>query len=157
NRHRPPAGTIFSGPRSGRRLTSHSIGMRGAMFALEAVKAKHGDCLLLHWGKENDPKIALIDGGPDTIYAKYLKRRLESLAKERKKNKINLDLTMVSHIDDDHINGILALADDIENGNAAADINVLWFNSLEGLLNDKIADGSKAQVTASIGALAPKV
>ena len=127
------------------------------MFALEAVKAKHGDCLLLHWGTKASPKVALIDGGPDTTYAKYLKPRLASLAKARRKDKLNLDLTMVSHIDDDHINGILALADDIENGDAPADIGMLWFNSLEGLLKQKIADGSKAKVTASINAIASEV
>ena len=127
------------------------------MFTLEAVKAKHGDCLLLHWGKKNDPKIALIDGGPDTIYAKFLKPRLKSLAKERGVDKIKFDLTMVSHIDDDHINGILALADDIENGDAPADIGALWFNSLEGLLKAKIADGTTAQVTASVNAITAKI
>lgn len=127
------------------------------MFALEAIRAKHGDCLLLHWGDRNNPKLALIDGGPDTIYAKFLKPRLATLAKERGKKTITLDLTMVSHIDDDHINGILALADDIENGNAPADIDLLWFNSLEGLLGQKIASGTKAQVTASIGAIVPQI
>lgn len=127
------------------------------MFALEAVKAKHGDCLLLHWGKKSDPRIALIDGGPDTVYAKFLKPRLTSLAKERGIDKIKFDLTMVSHIDDDHINGILDLADDIENGSPPADIGTLWFNSLEGLLNAKIADGTTAEVTASINAVVPKL
>jgi len=127
------------------------------MFALESIKAKHGDCLLLHWGKENDPKIGLIDGGPDTIYANFLKPRLKKLAQERNKPKLPLDMTMVSHIDDDHINGILDLADDIENGGAPADIRLLWFNSLEELLKDKIAEGSTAQVTAAVNALAAPV
>ena len=33
------------------------------LFTLEAVFAKHGDALLLHYGKWNDPKWILIDGG----------------------------------------------------------------------------------------------
>ena len=119
------------------------------MFMIEAVKAKHGDCLLLHWGAG---KLALIDGGPDTVYENFLKPRLEQLRDERGARKLQLDLTMVSHIDDDHINGILALADDIENGDAPAKIGVLWFNSLEHLLDEPIAEGTMAQVTAAAGA-----
>ena len=46
------------------------------MFMIEAVKAKHGDCLLLHWGAG---KLALIDGGPDTVYENFRKPRLERL------------------------------------------------------------------------------
>jgi hypothetical protein len=124
------------------------------MFALEAVRAKHGDCLLLHWGND---KIALVDGGPDTVYENFLKDRLKAIATERGEDRIVLDLTMVSHIDDDHINGILALADDFENGDAPADIRLLWFNSLEGLLNDSIAEGSTAEVTAAVNSIVPHV
>ncbi len=127
------------------------------MFALEAVKAKHGDCLLLHWGKKTDPKIALIDGGPDTTYSKFLKPRLQAIAEERGKEKVSLDMTMVSHIDDDHINGILDLADDIENGDAPCKMGLLWFNSLEGLLKDKIAEGDSSHVTAAVNAMAANV
>jgi beta-lactamase superfamily II metal-dependent hydrolase len=131
------------------------------MFALEAIRAKHGDCLLLHWGATDaakDHKVALIDGGPDTVYEKYLKPTLKGLAEKMTRKVVPLDLVMVSHIDDDHINGILALADDIENGNdAPAEMKVLWHNSLEGLLNQKIETrtGEAKEVTASLGARPP--
>lgn len=124
------------------------------MFALESIKAKHGDCLLLHWGKSNskaDRKVALIDGGPDTVYEKFLKPRLKKLATELGTDKVKFELTMVSHIDDDHINGVLALADDIENGNnSPAKIGLLWHNSLEGLLKQKIDSATAAKATASL-------
>src|SRR6266404_1792301 len=115
------------------------------MFRLEAMRAKHGDCLLLHWGKSDDPahrKIALIDGGPDQTYKKWLRPRLAALAKAAGQKQLSLDLTMVSHIDDDHINGILDLAEEIESKKAPADIGVLWHNSLEGLLDEKIEEQS---------------
>jgi len=124
------------------------------MFSLEAIKAKHGDCLLLHWGSGNNHKVALIDGGPDTVYTKFLKPRLKQLVEERGKGE--LDLTMVSHVDDDHINGILALARDIQEGDAPVDIGLLWHNSLEGLLDEKITDGGTAQVTAAANAVRAK-
>jgi hypothetical protein len=127
------------------------------MFILEAIKAKHGDCLLLHWGTASDSRMAVIDGGPNTIYADFLKPRLVAIAKERKVTRIKLDLTMVSHIDDDHINGLLDLAEEIESGDAPAEIGVLWHNSLEGLLGEKFTDGSTAKVTAAIGAHFPQM
>jgi len=124
------------------------------MFALESIKAKHGDCLLLHWGKSNaaaDHKVALIDGGPDTVYPNFLKPRLRALAAKLGKTTVKLELTMVSHIDDDHINGILDLADDIENGtDAPAEIGLLWHNSLEGLLDQKIDKAAAKKVTAAL-------
>ena len=120
------------------------------MFSLEAIKAKHGDCLLLHWGNDSNHKVALIDGGPDTVYSNFLKPRLQELAEQRGKKE--LELTMVSHIDDDHINGVLALARDIEDGDAPADIGLLWHNSLEGLLDQKITGGT-AEVIAAANAV----
>ncbi|MBR0911492.1 ComEC/Rec2 family competence protein [Bradyrhizobium japonicum] len=124
------------------------------MFRLEALKAKHGDCLILQWGKSDAPqdrKVALIDGGPDTVYATWLKPRLKALAQELGRENFKLDLTMVSHIDDDHIQGILDFADDIENGDPPADIGVLWHNSLEGLLDHVIEDVPAVHsVTASL-------
>lgn len=126
------------------------------MFVLEALKAKHGDCLLLHWGTAKAPRVALIDGGPNTIYADFLKPRLSALAAERKVPKVKLDLTMVSHIDDDHINGLLDLAGEIEEDVAPAEIGLLWHNSLEGLLDAELPpDPGKA--TASVGGAFPSM
>ena len=127
------------------------------MFSLEAIKAKHGDCLLLHWGTAKAPHVALIDGGPNTVYADFLKPRLEALAASRKAPKVKLDLTMVSHIDDDHINGLLDLADEIEAGAGPAEIGLLWHNSLEGLLDEEIREGAAASVTASVGGAFPSL
>jgi hypothetical protein len=127
------------------------------MFSLEAIKAKHGDCLLLHWGTAKAPHVALIDGGPNTVYADFLKPRLEDLAASRKVPKVRLDLTMVSHIDDDHITGLLDLAEEIEQNAAPAEIGLLWHNSLEGLLDADIPEGGGASVTASVASTFPSM
>jgi ABC-type transporter Mla MlaB component len=124
------------------------------MFILEAIKAKHGDCLLLHWGTDDDPGLALIDGGPNRVYAEFLKPRLEELASQRGQNPLKLDLTMVSHIDEDHIAGLLDLAEEIENQDASVRIDLLWHNSLEGLLDEKI-QGPSSNVTAAVGSRFP--
>ena len=49
------------------------------LFTLEALPAEEGDCLLLHWGTREKPKIALIDGGPGRVYENDLRPRLEEL------------------------------------------------------------------------------
>src|SRR5215208_3720951 len=87
-------------------------------------------------------------------YAQYLKQRLAELASRRGQLPITLDLTMVSHIDDDHINGLLDLAEDIENQDAPAQIGLLWHNSLEGLLDEKI-QGPSSTVTAAVASRFP--
>ena len=51
---------------------------------------------------------------------------------------------MVSHIDDDHINGILALSRNIGEADAPADLGLLWYNSLEGLLDERFV-GAKTR------------
>lgn len=124
------------------------------MFELEALKARHGDCLLLHWGTAEDPRIALVDGGPDQTYANSLKPRLVELARRRSDGTLPIDLMMVSHIDDDHIAGLLQLADELEAGATFARVKRLWFNSLEGLLDDKLPK-SREGTTASVGGAWP--
>src|SRR5215831_4630707 len=76
------------------------------MFTLEALQAHDGDCLLLHYGSNKDGGLILIDGGPAGIYKSVLKARLDQL---RGSGTLDLRLVMVSHIDLDHITGILDL------------------------------------------------
>ena len=35
----------------------------GTIFTLEALQAKHGDALLLHYGDAASPRLIVIDGG----------------------------------------------------------------------------------------------
>lgn len=34
------------------------------LFSLDVLRARKGDCLMLHYGPEDDPRLILIDGGP---------------------------------------------------------------------------------------------
>lgn len=128
------------------------------MFTLEALQALHGDCLLLHWGSQDDPRLMLIDGGPNTVYRDTLRPRLIELARQRG-GALTIDLLMLSHIDDDHINGLLDFAHELEDSNhrlfddtgppLTVRVRRLWHNSLEGLLDDPLAERATASVTAS--------
>ena len=83
--------------------------MPNQVFTLEALAARHGDCLLLHWGSPQDPNLILIDGGPNGVWRKFLRPRLDEL-RETRQDPLSLKAVMVSHIDDDHIVYSCALA-----------------------------------------------
>jgi hypothetical protein len=52
------------------------------LFSLEALRAKEGDCLLLHWRpKASDaPRLAVVDGGPKGVLEASLLPRLKQIA-----------------------------------------------------------------------------
>jgi len=71
-----------------------------------------GDAIHIRFiGTEGEPRNILIDGGTDKkdIYDKVLKKRIEDIV-DTKKEKI--DLWIISHIDDDHIGGVIRLLHD---------------------------------------------
>ncbi len=80
------------------------------LFTLEALQAKHGDSLLLHYGKPNAPKLIVIDGGPGRSLQSQPAPRLTAIERVREARTLHssIRMLMVSHLDDDHINGVLA-------------------------------------------------
>ena len=113
------------------------------LFTLEALHAKHGDSLLLHYGKPNAPKLIVIDGGPAGIYNTSLRPRLAALKETRSPDApLTIRLLMVSHLDDDHINGVLAFLDDLvekQENNEELPYNVLtlWHNSFDDIIGNE--------------------
>jgi beta-lactamase superfamily II metal-dependent hydrolase len=69
---------------------------------LTVFQADKGDCLLLETA---DDKRILIDGGTSSSFKDHVAATLGSLREANKP----LDVVYVSHIDDDHIGGVLAL------------------------------------------------
>ena len=126
------------------------------LFSLDVVRARKGDCLLLHYGSKDDPRILLIDGGPKAVYAPYLKPRLEQIKKARglaQKDPLVIDMLMVSHVDDDHIQGILDLTRDlIQNNQQFAQILSFWHNSFENVIGADLPKEVTASFTHQFGA-----
>ena len=125
------------------------------MFAVEALKALHGDALLLH----GTDSLIMVDGGPRKVYDRTLRPRLIQLASAGQAAKI--DLLMVSHIDDDHINGVLDLMSELveakfEHRAPVASIRNLWHNSFldEVLAGNSHAGGAAEADVAGATALA---
>lgn len=134
------------------------------MLILEALRAQYGDALLLHYGTKTKPRLAVIDGGPPGVYNDALEPRLMQIREQRglAANKaLDVDLMMVSHIDRDHIAGILDLMRNLKELKdsrqpAPWKIRRFWHNSFDDLLgNDDVSVASAASTMspASLGDL----
>lgn len=93
---------------------------------IKLFPAQNGDCILI---KLSD-KYILIDGGYINTYNNYLKPELIKLSKQG----FILSHVIVSHIDADHISGIIKLLEENEN-NAIISIENIWHNSYRHLNN----------------------
>ena len=111
-------------------------------FSLDVLRARKGDCLMLHFGSEQDPHLILIDGGPSDVYQPFLKPRLQKIHEARdldEQDPLPVDVVMVSHVDDDHIKGILDLTKEqrSKSPDVRLDVTSLWHNSFDDLLKTK--------------------
>ena len=105
------------------------------MIRLYAIQARFGDCLLLEYGDAN-PEFILIDGGPSANYKNHLKPALQKLLN----GSSTLQAVMISHVDNDHIVGVLDLVVDLkyqlDNGTKPfLNIGELWFNSFKATID----------------------
>jgi hypothetical protein len=115
------------------------------VFSLEVRRARKGDCLLLHFGSNDEPGLIIIDGGPKSVYKPHLKPRLEQIRNARglsNRDALPVDLLMISHVDDDHIQGILDLTKELveaQNERRPHLVQVLsfWHNSFDDLIGNK--------------------
>ena len=134
------------------------------MMIFEAIDAAFGDAILIRYpGNMGFERIILIDGGPKsatnekgTRYVPYETRvvpRLMEIKKERDANpndlnagrpRLDLDLVVCTHIDDDHIAGIERLYGCLSGDTTCAsngqsiEAKRLWFNSFSELLGDEV-------------------
>jgi hypothetical protein len=121
------------------------------IFSLDVRRAGRGDCMLLHFGSQDEPGLAIIDGGPSNVYGPHLRPRLVEIRRARKlddQTPLPVDLLMVSHPDDDHIHGLLDLTRELINKQPPL-VRVLsfWSNSFDDLINN-----DPAELTASVEA-----
>ena len=126
------------------------------IFTLDVRRARKGDCLLVHYGTKTEPGLMLIDGGPADVYQPHLKPRLAEIRKARglaANATLPVDLLMVSHIDDDHIRGVLELTKEMieTQGPKPLRINGVWHNTFDDIIGNN-PDRLRAAVTASFGA-----
>ena len=98
---------------------------------VRVLKANHGDCILVSHEGVSGVFNLLIDGGPSTAF-KYGPRQryagpLSNALDELKEKGQYIDLAILTHIDDDHINGLIKA---FENPDYLPQLTKsIWFNS----------------------------
>lgn len=93
------------------------------VYDITLLPASFGDSILINYGPADDLKYILIDGGP--YYA------LEGIGKSIKKHAPGLkeiELVIVTHIDIDHIDGIIRM---LNQETLPFNIKEIWFNGYE--------------------------
>lgn len=94
------------------------------MLTVQMLPAGCGDALWLEYGEPGATGIVIIDGGVrDTITA--LRKRIETACRERNTETLEVELLVVTHIDNDHILGILEL---LRNPSSSLRVKNIWFN-----------------------------
>ncbi len=92
------------------------------------LPASHGDSILIKGPFDGQNRNILIDGGPSSAYEyrrrpKELKKTLEQIKDDGER----VDLLVLSHVDDDHVGGLLA---GFKNGGLLEELtDMVWFNS----------------------------
>jgi len=122
------------------------------MFKLHVIQAQFGDSLLLEFGKPGKARYILIDGGPPGNYAADLRDALAQVPGIGGK----LDLLVLSHVDNDHIIGVLDLLADLEDDQVSGrqmrlQVEQLWHNSFDRTLDP---DGTIAQQLQAVMSMA---
>ncbi len=115
------------------------------IFSLEVRRARKGDCLLLHFGSKDDLGLVMIDGGPKKVYQPHLRPRLQEIKTARglaDEESLPVDLLMVSHVDDDHIQGILELTSELieaqrEHQPPLVQVLSFWHNGFDDIIGHK--------------------
>ncbi|GEN80409.1 ComEC/Rec2 family competence protein [Actinotalea fermentans] len=99
------------------------------MFTVEMLPAQRGDCLWLTWGEGEDLHHALVDGGPAVTIPTLvpeLERRIAALAGRTNR----VELLVVTHVDTDHVLGVVSLLSDHRRVPLFRDV---WFNGFRHL------------------------
>lgn len=100
------------------------------------LQAENGDSIAISFSdNEGKPRNILIDGGKEATYFDRVRRNgpLKKVIDEIKERGENIDLLVLSHIDNDHIEGFLKWFE--QDKNAPDLIGEVWFNSGEGIAN----------------------
>jgi hypothetical protein len=111
------------------------------MIRVEVLPAAFGDCILIEYGKGGTKQRILIDAGLTKTYKESLLPRLEQLEDGEP---VQLELLVVTHIDRDHICGILPL---LRAEPPMVEAKDIWFNGRRHLARDELGvkDGEALQ------------
>src|SRR3954471_14921300 len=86
---------------------------------IELLPARHGDAILVSWDDAGTRHRMLVDAGPAIAYD-AVRCRMATVAAEG-----SLDLLVLTHVDADHVEGMILLVNDADVG---IGVDEVWFN-----------------------------
>ena len=114
------------------------MGADVSLFDLTLLPAGQGDSILLEYGDPAAPHRMLVGGGPARCYD-GLAARLAELPADRRR----IELLVLTHVDADHIEGVLNLVNDAR---PAMETGELWFNGYEQLPPDDVLGSPQGEI-----------
>lgn len=111
-------------------------------FVITLLPAGQGDCLLLEYGRPDAYSRVLIDGGPARSYT-ALAARLAALPPSHRR----LDLLVLTHVDADHIEGVIKLINDAD---LAVEVAEVWFNGYRQLPPDSHLGPPQGEILSAL-------
>lgn len=100
------------------------------------LKAKEGDCLFVRYGNENEMHNILIDGG-----CAECGHTVERIIKQCDNNNEKIDLVVVTHVDEDHIGGLITGFASVNEEILKRSIQRIAFNTSRGFLQHNKLNG----------------
>jgi beta-lactamase superfamily II metal-dependent hydrolase len=110
------------------------------MFRITMLPAQQGDALWIEYGPEDQPHRILIDAGTAPTGA-VVRKKIECLSEAER----TFELFIVTHIDTDHIGGVLKLLSDLPAGTTFTEV---WFNERRHL--EAVAESTLGAVDGEI-------
>lgn len=118
--------------------------MPGPFLRIEMLPAIQGDALWIEYGNANDMNRILIDGGPIGAYA-ALDGKLKTLPEGDKR----VELLVITHVDTDHIEGIIRLLADKRN-KWLIEPDDIWFNGWRHLKESEMLGGREGDFLSAL-------
>lgn len=117
--------------------------MTAPFFRVEMMPAKHGDALLVEYGDRRTRRI-LIDGGPLRAYPE-IRARLDAL----RAGDQGVELLVITHVDTDHVEGIIRLLAAPE-GRWPIAVSEVWFNGWRHIEEARDLGGREGELMSAL-------
>ena len=116
-----------------------------SLFTVELLPARHGDAIWIEYGDPAAPGRILIDGGA----TRATKDTIQRLVSERipPGTDHDFELLVLTHIDSDHLAGLVALFEDTSVPLRPADV---WFNGWEHMPDDRLGAKQAERLSEAI-------
>src|SRR5690242_13906859 len=98
------------------------------MLELRLLPARQGDAIWVRWGDPTAPRQLIVDMGTEGV-GKQLRARIEALPPGARR----FELLVVTHVDADHIGGVLSCLVNMQEELEGLHFEDIWFNGIDHL------------------------